>query len=488
MIGRLSNAILPRLPSPVRRPPYDRSAIGAGIIHLGVGAFHRAHQAVYLDDCLGAGETDWGIVGASLRSSDTRDALTPQDDLYTLSVKDGDREQLRVVGSIVSTLVAPEDPAALLAAMADPRIRIVTSTVTEKAYMRGADGDLDLDHPDVGWDIAHPDRPKTIHGFLAGALTRRRHDGTKPFTVLCCDNLPANGATLRRLLLQFLEAGRPDLSRYVADEVPFPSTMVDRIVPATTDADRARISAALGADDAWPVTTEPFCQWVVEDRFANGRPDWERFGVEMVDDVHPFEDMKLRLLNGSHSAIAYLGLLAGHQTVAESFADQAIRDFVAGLWSEAIPTLPARAGLDAAAYTRKLATRYDNTALRHRTAQIATDGSQKLPQRVIATALDRVHEGGEIDHLMLVPAAWIAACEKRATNPDGFAFTDPLDLELRRIVGIAQPAAQTVTAVFDAAGFAKADANRTALIARAADHLEILRSRGLASTLAGISA
>lgn len=485
---RLSNRTLRHLPSGIRQPGYHRQSVAAGIVHLGVGAFHRAHQAVYIDDCLGAGEPDWAVVGASLRSPDTRDALAPQDGLYTLSVKDGDREDLRVVGSIVSTLVAPEEPAALLAAMIDPAVRIVTSTVTEKAYMRDAGGDLDLDHPDVRWDLENPGRPKTVHGFLAAALAGRRQAGSKPFTVLCCDNLPANGATLRRLLLRFLEAGQPDLAAYVEDSVPFPSTMVDRIVPATTDADRARISMMLGVEDAWPVTTEPFCQWVVEDDFVDGRPDWERFGVEMVRDVRPFEDMKLRLLNGSHSAIAYLGLLAGHQTVAESFGDPVIRNFVAGLWGEAIPTLPARAGLDAGAYTRKLTARYDNTALRHRTAQIATDGSQKLPQRIIATAIEQGRGGGKIDHLALVPAAWIAACEARASNPATFAFTDPLDTELRKIVALRQPASTTVSQVFDAAGFAKGSASRQALIARTAGHLEALRSQGLAAALAGISA
>lgn len=285
-------------------PAYDRGSAARGIVHLGVGAFHRAHQAVYVDRCLGAGDSRWGIVGVSLRSTDTRDALAPQDGLYTLSVCDAAGERLSVIGSLLELAVASEDPAALVARMADPAVRIVTLTVTEKAYLRNAAGDLDRHHPDIVHDLANPDRPRTAHGFLAAALAARHAAGVQPFTVLCCDNLPSNGETVRRLVLQYAQARGDGLDRWIEDAVAFPSTMVDRIVPATTDADRARISAALGLEDAWPVTTEPFMQWVVEDRFTMGRPDWEPFGVTMVRDVRPYEEMKLRLLNGAHSGMA----------------------------------------------------------------------------------------------------------------------------------------------------------------------------------------
>ena len=257
-------------------PKYDVSAVAPGIVHLGVGAFHRAHQAVYVDDCLAAGETGWGIVGASLRSPDTRDALAAQHGLYTLAVQDASGEKLRVIGSLRQLLVAPENPAALVARMADPSTRIVTLTVTEKAYLRNAAGDLDISNPDVASDIVDLSNPRTVHGFLVAALAERRRSGTPPFTVLCCDNLPANGETVRRLVLQFAAAVDRDLTRFIEEVVAFPSTMVDRIVPATTDEDRARISAAIGLEDAWPVKTEPFMQWVVEDHFTLGRPEWER--------------------------------------------------------------------------------------------------------------------------------------------------------------------------------------------------------------------
>jgi fructuronate reductase len=487
MRHRLSNDTLASLPASIARPRYDRASVAAGIVHLGLGAFHRAHQAAYVEDCLAAGETGWGIVGASLRSTDTRDALAPQDGLYTLAVRDGEHEDLRVIGSIVSVLVAPENPDALLDVLTDPGIRIVTLTVTEKAYLRNAAGDLDTVHPDIAWDLSNTGLPKTLYGFLAEALARRRSAGTPPFTVLCCDNLPANGATLRRLLLEFAAELDTELEAHIASEVAFPSSMVDRIVPATTDADRARVSEQLGVDDAWPVMTEPFCQWVVEDNFTAGRPDWEKFGVEMVENVTPFEDMKLRLLNGSHSAIAYLGLLLGHATVAEAFADPAIRRFVGGLWAETTPTLPKNAGLDPQAYIKKLADRYANTSLQHRTAQIANDGSQKLPQRIIASALERAGENAPVTHLMLVVAAWIAACEARGGNLAAGHFSDPLDGPLADVAAGTFSATETVRRVFDAAGFAKDQENRERLISAAADHLEIIREKGASFALSELA-
>nr|WP_258588736.1 mannitol dehydrogenase family protein [Mesorhizobium sp. AR02] len=484
--SHLSDATLQQLPAGAKIPAYDRGRVASGIVHLGVGAFHRAHQAAYVDDCLAAGEMEWGIIGVSLRSPDTRDALAPQGGLYTLAVRSSGEEELRVIGSIQSLLVAPEDPNAVLAALTDPRTRIVTLTITEKAYLRAAGGGLDATHPDIVHDLANPRLPKTAHGFLAEALARRLAAGTPPFTVLCCDNLPANGATLHRLLTEFAalrdaergSTGDTAIAGHIANQVAFPSSMVDRIVPATTDADRARIAGELGVEDAWPVMTEPFRQWVVEDNFPGGRPAWERFGVTMVGDVGPFEDMKLRLLNGAHSAIAYLGLLSGHATVDRSFADPAIRQFVDALWGEAISTLPDDAGLDTSTYTAELAERFSNTALAHRTAQIANDGSQKLPQRIIASAIECLEAGTEMVHLTLVVAAWIAACAARGkTLPEGH-FTDPLDAALTALLSQQLPANETVAAVFDLAGFARDHAERQTLIELVAVHLVHLRRDG----------
>ncbi|MDX8465602.1 mannitol dehydrogenase family protein [Mesorhizobium sp. VK23B] len=493
MNSRLSNASIAKLPGATAIPRYDRGAVTPGIVHLGVGAFHRAHQAAYVDACLADGEADWGIVGVSLRSPDTRDALAPQDGLYTLAVRDSAGEQLEVIGSILSLLVAPEDPGAVLAALTDPRIRIVTLTITEKAYLRAADGTLDEAHPDIVHDLANPGSPRTAHGFLTEALVRRRAAGAPPFTVLCCDNLPANGATLHKLLVEFAKlrdaragAGDQPLAGYVADQVAFPSSMVDRIVPATTDSDRARVAQELGVEDAWPVMTEPFRQWVIEDRFPAGRPAWEKFGVTMVEDVGPFEDMKLRLLNGAHSGIAYLGLLSGHATVDRAFADPAIRRFVDALWAEAIRTLPDDAGLDTTAYTAELAERFSNTALAHRTAQIANDGSQKLPQRIVASALARQEAGLLPEHLSLVVAAWIAACAARGSSLPQGHFTDPLDAALSDLFGRNLPTAEMTATVFDLAGFANGHAERQRLIEFVATHLVHVKQGGPKLALAAL--
>ena len=476
---KLCNSSLPHLHPGVLRPEYRRRPMSAGIVHVGVGAFHRAHQAVYVDDCLTEGEAGWGIVGASLRSAQTRDALGPQDGLYTVATQEEGGERLRVVGSLLRVLVAPEDPAALVASMTDPAIRIVTLTVSEKAYLRNTGGDLDLAHPDILADIATPTTPRTVHGFIAAALAERRRAGTPPFTVLCCDNLPANGETVRRLILQFAGALDRDLAGYIEREVAFPSTMVDRIVPATTDEDRERISAALGLGDRWPVKAEPFMQWVVEENFPLGRPGWEKHGVEMVADVRPFEEMKLRLLNGAHSGIAYLALLLGRPTVSEAFANSRIRGVVERLWREAIPTLDPSAGLDTEAYTHALSERFSNTGLVHRTAQIAMDGSQKLPQRILSTAAARTKQPAPATHLMLCVAAWIACCEARGGTLPAGHFSDPLDSELAQIFTAQAPAEETVRAVFDAAGFAGVLGEALEpLAAMTAAHLDMIRRWG----------
>ena len=483
---RLSDASLANLRQGVAKPGYERRLISPGMVHIGVGAFHRAHQAVYVDDCLAAGERGWGIVGASLRSPDTRDRLAPQDGLYALAVQEPAGERLRIIGSLLRFIVAPEDPAALVASLADPATRITTLTVTEKAYVRDAAGQLDLSHPHIAADLASAAGPRTVHGFIAAALHRRRQAGIPPFTILCCDNLPSNGETLRQLVVQFAAAWDRGLARHIERNVAFPSTMVDRIVPATTDEDRERISTAIGLDDAWPVKTEPFMQWVVEENFPLGRPNWEEHGVTMVADVRPFEEMKLRLLNGAHSGIAYLGLLSGFGTVSDAFADPAIAGFVHRLWGEAVPTLARGAGLDPPAYTAALTERFANTALVHRTAQIAMDGSQKLPQRVFTTGRAQLAEGRPAAHLMLVAAAWIACCEARGSSLPAGHFADPLDRELDAVFAARRRARETVRQIFSVAGFAAAAGEAADRLADlAADHLETLRERGAPAAIAG---
>ncbi|WP_332116543.1 mannitol dehydrogenase family protein [Azorhizobium caulinodans] len=432
---RLSLANLSRLPADIRRPAYDVAAAQVGVVHLGVGAFHRAHQAVYLDDCLARGAAGWAVCGASLRSPDTSEALDPQDGLYTLAVRSGAGDDLRVIGSLRRLLVAPRDPSTLLAAMCDPNVRIVTLTVTEKGYCHDpATGTLDEAHSDIIADLANPAAPRSAPGFLVEALARRRAAGVAPFTVLCCDNLPANGETVARVVARFAALRDPDLGRWVEAEVAFPCTMVDRIVPATTDADRAMVAGRLGMEDAWPVMAEPFTQWVVEDRFPAGRPPLEEVGAELVADVRPYELMKLRLLNGSHSTLAYLGYLAGKETIADTMAEPAFQKLVARLQDEEVTsTVPAPPGANLTAYKQALRERFANPALKHRTWQIAMDGSQKLPQRLLSPIRDRLAAGAPICFLALGVAGWMRYVSGTDEKGSAIDVRDPLAARFKAV-------------------------------------------------------
>ncbi len=437
--ARLGNAALAGLPRGVERPAYDRARLTPGIVHLGIGAFHRAHQAVAIDDVLQA-EPGWAIVGASLRSAATRDALKPQDGLYTLCVRSGEGERLRVIGSVLDILVATDERERLIAAMADPRTRIVSLTVTEKGYCHDpATGALNEAHPDIRHDLAAPQTPTTAPGLIIEALARRRAAGTPPFTVLSCDNLPSNGRVAKRILDRFAALRDADLGAYVAAELCCPATMVDRITPATTDDDRARIDAQLGVRDAWPVVTEPFSQWVIEDRFPGGRPAFEKAGAELVSDVAPFENMKLRLLNGAHSSLAYLGYLAGYELVSDVMADVDFARFVEILMEEATVTLAVPPSTDLARYKAALIERFQNPALRHRTWQIAMDGSQKLPQRLLGTIRDCLARGAPFGCLALGVAGWMRYVTGVDEKGGAIDVRDPLAGRLRAIADAAGP-------------------------------------------------
>jgi fructuronate reductase len=411
-------------------------------VHLGVGAFHRAHVAAYVDSILHL-DPSWGIIGASLRRPDTRDALAPQDFLYSLVERSGTGTQVRTIGSILEVLDATTQRPALIAAMADPRIRIVSLTVTEKGYCHDpATGTVEPRHPDILHDLAAPDAPISAPGLIVRALELRRAAGSAPFTVLCCDNLPANGETTARVVTGFAALRDPELARYIGSEVAFPSTMVDRIVPATTDEDRDLVFQATGVHDAWPVVTEPFTQWVIEDRFPAGRPALEPAGAQLVKDVRPFELMKLRMLNGSHSAIAYLGYLGGYAHVSEAIADPAIHEFIHGLMTdEVMETLPAGFH-DLAGYRDTLLDRFRNPALRHRTWQIAMDGSQKLPQRLLATIRDRLARNLPVTRAALGVAAWMRYVTGVDEQGGRIDVWDPLASRLQSLSGAAGQSAE----------------------------------------------
>ncbi|WP_109442349.1 mannitol dehydrogenase family protein [Devosia elaeis] len=430
--SRLSQSTLANIAKGIAVPAYDRTKVTPGIVHLGIGAFHRAHMAVYVDDLLGA-DPSWGIVGASLRRPDTKEALEPQDGLYTIAVRDAEGTHPRVIGSILKVMDANSEREALLALMADPSIRIVSLTVTEKGYCHDpATGELDEKHADIVHDLAHPMAPKSAPGMLVEALARRRAAGIAPFTVMSCDNLPNNGHTAKRIVSRLAALRDAGLGEWV-EAVAFPSTMVDRIVPSTTDADRAEIAGLIGAEDAWPIMTEPFTQWVIEDHFPGGRPAFEQAGAQLVVDVEPFEHMKLRMLNGAHSTMAYSGYLGGYEYIAEVMGDPAYVKLVHGLMTEEVmPTLDMP-GVDLGAYRDQLLERFRNPALKHRTWQIAMDGSQKLPQRLLGTIRDRLKAGQGIERLALGVAAWMRYVTGVAEDGSEIDVRDPHALKMHAI-------------------------------------------------------
>ncbi|NKN38286.1 mannitol dehydrogenase family protein [Agrobacterium sp. a22-2] len=435
---------LPRL----TRPAGNRAA--TGIVHLGLGAFYRAHGAVYIAEAMEKSGGDWGILGVSLVRPDQRDLLAPQGFAYTAVELGPDGETPRVITVINDVLVARENPDAVLDIMSAPATRIVSLTVTEKGYCHEpATGRLNAGHADIAHDLEHPDAPRSAIGFLTRALQRRRDAGHRPFTVLCCDNLPENGKVVRGVVLDFARLVDPDLADWIAAEGAFPSTMVDRIVPATKPEDVERLAQKTGTLDLSPVIHEPFRQWVVEDRFVDGaRPDLGAVGVQLVQNVTPFEHMKLRCLNGTHSSLAYLGYLAGHETISDTVADPVFAAFCKQLWAqEIVPGLAPPEGVDLSAYTKALFERYSNPAIRHRTWQIAMDGSQKLPQRILSTIGENLASGLPIAGLSLAVAAWmryVGAVDEKGESID---VRDPLAARLKSLSETATTFADKVAAL-----------------------------------------
>lgn len=396
---------MPDAPRLTRKGP----APAPRIAHIGPGAFFRGFNAVYTHEVMAETGEDWGIVAISLRSATARDQLAPQGCAYTSVTLREDGWNTQVVGSISDVLVAPEDPEKVLAAMADPAIAIVSMTMTEKGYCHNpATGRLDLAHPDIARDLSGGAPPVSAPGLIVEALARRREAGTPAFTVLSCDNLPSNGRLARGVILDFARARDAGLADWIAAYVTFPSTMVDRITPATTESDIQELERLEGYHDAACVFHEAFHQWVIEDDFVAGRPDWDKAGAQFVRDVEAHETMKLRCLNGTHSTLAYLGYLAGHETIADAVADPDFAALCERLWAkEILPTVPQPEGEDLPAYCRALMARYRDRSLRHRTWQIAMDGSQKLPQRILGTIRDTLAAGREAPGLCLVVAAWM---------------------------------------------------------------------------------
>lgn len=445
-----------------------------GMVHLGLGAFFRAHGAVYVAEAMARSGGDWGILGVSLQRPDMRDALMPQGGVYTALELGPHGQTARTVDSVTGVLVAREDEGAVIAAMADPAVRIVSLTVTEKGYCHNpATGALNLSHPDIAHDIANP-LPVSAPGFLVRALAARRAAGLPPFTVLCCDNLPDNGRVVRDVTLALARAIDPGLAEWIEGHGRFPSTMVDRIVPATTDDTIATVARLTAHHDAAPVQHEPFRQWVIEDDFVGGdRPDLAPLGVQFTQDVTPWEHMKLRMLNGTHSALAYTGYLAGHQTIADCMADPVFAAYARRLWTrEIIPALTPPPGADLTAYAAALADRYANPGIRHRTWQIAMDGSQKLPQRILGTLATAFDDGRHAPGLILAVAAWMRYVGGVDEQGQPIDVRDPLAPRLRALCDAASApdarvrALLAVTEIFPPALVPRLTAPLTAALTR----------------------
>ncbi|MDB5899894.1 MAG: mannitol dehydrogenase, partial [Ramlibacter sp.] len=437
---------------------------------------------------------------------ETQEALEPQRGLYTVAIRDADaggrpRESLQVVGNLIELLVAPRDPAAVVARIAHPDVRIVSLTITEKGYARDPlSGGLQSDDPDIAHDLLHASAPRSAIGVIVRGLQARRSRGLPPVTLMSLDNLPGNGDVLRTLVLQFAGRVDPQLCEWIAADCSFPNSMVDRIVPRTTDADRAAIGARLGCADGWPVIGEPFFDWAVEDRFVAGRPEWQVGGASFVTEAKPFELLKLRMVNGAHSTLAYMGVMAGCATVDRAVAEPHLRTALDRLLRDEIaPTLPALPGLDLDRYRDRLLTRFANPALKHATQQIAMDGSQKLPPRLLGTVRDRLHSGLPITRLALSVAAWLYYLGGVDEAGQPFIIEDPLKKELADLLMRAELSAAAAGADAEQAqrlrvrtliGFEPVFGDlgsNPAFVAVVGRHLQSLRQHGVISTLRAIA-
>jgi mannitol 2-dehydrogenase len=439
----LSSSTLSNVNDNVVIPPYDRTGTLSGIVHFGLGGFSRAHLAMFLDRALSeGGSPEWALCGVGLMPGDARmrDVLAAQDRLYTLVTRTPDgAAEARVIGSVAEYLYAPDDREAVIEKLASPEVRIASLTVTEAGY--GVDdvtGVFDLDRAGARADTAPGAAPTTVWAFLAAGLARRRERGLPAFTVLSCDNIQGNGAVAREALVSFARAVDPELADWIAAEVAFPNSMVDRITPATTPADVEAVEALTGLRDAWPVSSEAFAQWVVEDRFSSGRPDLERVGVQFVDDVAPYEKMKLRLLNAAHQAMSYLGLLEGFGFVHEVVDDSEFAAFLAGyMREEAEPTLDPVPGIDLAAYQAELLARFSNRAIQDTLARQVVDGSDRIPKFLVPVITDRLAAGGSVARCALVLAAWQACLARGARDPEERLITSDARLDALEAAALA---------------------------------------------------
>lgn len=469
---KLDKHTLPQLPADIARPSYLPADTRQGIAHIGVGGFHRAHQAFYTDALMNRGQAlDWAICGIGLRPEDrnVRDALANQNYLYTLfELGDTPDTESRIIASISGMLLAEDDPQALIDKLSSPDIRIVSLTITEGGYCIDDSSGQFMNHlPQIRHDLAHPDQPTTVFGFLCAALARRRAEGTSAFTLMSCDNLPHNGAVTRKALLAFAGLLDPDLRDWIDRHVSFPNAMVDRITPMTSAAHRLKLADEKNIDDAWPVVCEPFVQWVLEDKFVAGRPAWEQVGVQFTDDVTPYEEMKIKLLNGSHLALTYLGFLKGYRYVHETMNDPLFVRFIRAYMDlDVTPQLAQVPGIDLVDYKDTLIHRFSNRAIADQLERVCSDGSSKFPKFTVPTINRLIQDRGNLDRASLVVAAWALYLKGVDENGVHYRIPDPRAefcqalvadevlitqrlLEVEEIFGLAIPRSAEFVAAFE---------------------------------------
>jgi len=485
MSVRLSVAALMSLPSGVLKPGYRRANLKAGVVHIGVGNFHRAHQAVYLDDLFNVGlDHDWAIVGAGVREPDVqmRLKLEEQDWLTTVVEQEAHATTVRVTASMID-FITPFDVAAMLDALARPEIRIVSLTVTEGGYyISPATQHFDPAHPDIVYDARHPDAPKTAFGLIAAALRRRRGSGVAPFAVMSCDNIPGNGHVCENAVVGLAEISDAALGRWIRANVAFPNSMVDRITPATSERERAMLRDTYGLEDSWPVFCEQFRQWVIEDKFPAGRPRLEEVGATFTSDVAPYELMKIRILNGGHAAIAYPAGLLDIHFVHEAMADAQIAAFLETLTKrEIIPVVPPPLAVDLEAYRRKVAERFANPKIGDTISRLCLDGSNRQPKFILPSVRDRLEARASVKGLALVSALW---CRYAYGESESGKVIPPNDPNWERLQAAARPARQNPGAFLGMRDIFGGLADNPSYVAAFSGALSSLWSKGVRATLA----
>ena len=485
MPAKLNTANLSQLDPKIQVPRYDRQKVGQAIMHVGVGGFHRAHQALYTDDLLNQDEdSQWGFCGVGLLKHDARirDVMQSQDCLYTLVERSLAGDAARVIGSIVNFSFAPDDSQKVIEQMASPATRILSLTITEGGYYINSTGDLDAQHPDLQRDLANPHEPSCAFGYILEALDRRRIRGLAPFTIMSCDNIQSNGEVAKKMLMAFAELRDPQLSNWMAENCLFPNSMVDRITPATTDEHRNLVKEKFGIEDGWPVMTESFKQWVIEDHFVQGRPKWELVGAQMTSDVLPYEKMKLRLLNASHQALCYIGMLLGYQLVHETMEDSDIRKLVEKMMDEEVtPILSAVPGVDLTEYKKTLIERFANPAIRDQLSRIGIYGSSGIPKFVLPSIEEQLKRGGPIKLLSFTVASWFRYLNGLDESGKEMPMLDPMAPKLRERAKAAGKDARQLLGMREV--FSEELANAPDFLKQVSDTLNSFYEEGARATL-----